>query len=82
MLLLLRLLLDEVLLEFDWLFVEFARREDDGMRRSGMPIVLQVVGVDMFFFFLSISWCVRACVVVGVERAGWLADMIAGWLAD
>lgn len=46
LLLLLRLLLDAVLLGLEWLFVEFARREgDDGKRRSGMPILLYVVGV-------------------------------------
>lgn len=40
LLLMLRLLLDDVLLGFDWwLFVEFARRESDCVRRSGMPIV-------------------------------------------
>lgn len=76
LLLLLRLLLDEVLLGFDWLFVEFARREDESMRRSGMPILLQVVGVDIWggFFFLSL---VRASLwgwkKEKKKKKGWLA---------
>lgn len=85
LLLLLRLLLDEVLLRFDWLFVAFARREDDGMRRSGMPILLQVVGVDVFFFFL-LSFLVRASLwgwkkkEEGLALAGWMAScLLAGW---